>query len=194
MLCKAQPQKDSLLLADASQVRDTIEIMFYLQKHAGDYALLTKEEQRLSNLNFDKFYEEEVKGNNPVATIEIDGLLKLGRLGAINDREEFGSRVFTRIVEVLIETINKYGFPSEKRFPGGLKSAHNTPVYVTFFDDKHDKELKRLLKMEYDLGNIEEKDYNMATYLLKRKNGPPTEKEMKWLAKNTNVKFQREPN
>jgi len=186
LLCTAQPDKDSLLIADASQVRDTLEIMFYLQKHSGDYFFQTKEEQRLSNLNFDKFYEEEVKVKSPVTTIDIDRFLKKDNEGEVHNRKDFDSRVCSRINEVLVSIIKKYGFPSEKRLPAGIKPAGDTTVYFLSFNSEYDEEFKYLLKEEFKLDNIEEKDYNLARFLLKRKH-EISKRDRKWLSKNTNA-------
>ncbi|WP_116788779.1 hypothetical protein [Flavobacterium psychrotrophum] len=70
--CTAQSHKDSLLLADAVPVRDTLDMIFYLDSRASNYLIMTKEEQRASNVNFSRFYEDEIKGANTVYTIDID--------------------------------------------------------------------------------------------------------------------------
>lgn len=186
----SQPEEDALLARDFDVVLQKLQLMHYLDQVGMEYwAMPNNEVRTTSDETFPYYFSSKIIKNNPVPSIDIKEYL------GFNFKEfvpitwkDFLYAVYNKNMLSLIELTDKYGFLSADRLK---KHTADEKMYgnVIFAvrTNKYDKQLKKMLKSEYKLGNISLKEYEGFKFFLQRKSAL-TNQDIAELEKNTGKK------
>lgn len=173
-----QPAKDSLLHRDRDALSQKLQLMAYLDKAATRQLYNNAVPQDA----FAAYYRDSIVPNNPVPQMDIGQYLGFAD-GQIPPHSGFTALVYRKNLLGLITITEKYGYPSTSR----IKAGKISPLTFIIRTYEFDARLKKLLKQEYKLGNITEKEYYNIKMMLRRKT--LTEEDVKNLEKRGGAKM-----
>lgn len=161
-----QPEKDALLQRDIEQVKDTLVLMKYLDQCTVEFLRMTKQEISKSNSNFTYHYENTIISNNPAPSINIPVYLGYKNGYVPPTWQYFLTPVFEKNALQLINLIETYGYPTNKRIYGSA-NATTCMVIVDRAPQKYKDILWPLLKREKRRGNMTDIDFEFCKFFIK---------------------------
>lgn len=187
-LCYSQSQKDALLAQDSKKIESQLRLMEYLNKAARQYFTMTDAQRADANATFNKFYTDSIAANNPSTDVTVSEYLEYKEHETPLEWREFATRVFFKNMETLLVLTQKYGYLSPARLKPHIPNLNFSTVTHLAQESAYDKPFRALVKSEYKVGNIPEKEYQLLLFMLKRKK-EITPKDAEQLEKNAGVKI-----
>jgi hypothetical protein len=167
----SQPEKDSLLTKDLDLVMEKLKLMHYLDQVGMEYWTMANQEVReASNKTFPYYFTSQIVKNNPTS-IDIKEYLGMDLKEFVPIKwKDFLSAVYEKNIVEFIALTKKYGYMSFERMRKfdlvGKLSGNAVFVIRT---KTHDKEVKKLIKKEFKIGNMPETEYEHFKFFLQRK-------------------------
>lgn len=165
----AQAEKDSLVEVDKEAILDKLELMFYLDQEATKCLTMTKEKQAELDKTFPYYFMNAIVKNNP-STLDLREFIGFDfkEFKPIKGKDFYVAVYEENLVE-FIDMTKKYGYLSTQRLKRYKDAKAYSPLIFVIHNSYSDKEVKKLMKQEFKIGNIDQKEYDQFKFFLERK-------------------------
>ncbi len=172
---------------DYKDIAAHYKMMKYLDSISLEYGSLPIRQRDEANKKFYSYYIDTIARLSPAGFEKTNNYLGYKGIQGPMTWEEFKRILYRKNILSIIEMTQKYGYLGVKTIQAKDINLISNVIHV-WRDEKYDKQLKKLFKSEYKLGNIDKKEYNQLKFVFKRKT-TISESDKKWLWKHASTKW-----